>query len=165
MKYYLPLLVILCLPIATKCQEPITKIFIARHADRQGQADDLSAPGVKRAAELKRVLGLVKIDSIFSTNTIRTKKTVEPLATLKNLPIRTYLDIPTIIKHIMLNCKGKTVLVVAHSDTVDDLIRECGCKAPSSIDPNMPATEYDNLFVVHFSAKGDATVIHMKYGD
>ena len=157
------------MPLTTECQEPVTKIFIIRHADRDGQADDLSAPGNIRATELKRVLSPAKIDSIYSTNFTRTKKTAKPLAIQMGLPIKIYSDVPTIINQVIAKCKGKRVLIVAHSDTVDDLIRQCGCNPPPSIDPNMPSTQFDNLFMVLLQKiPGQLNLkcetIHMKYG-
>ena len=150
-------------------QTPVTKIFIVRHADRDGANDDLTALGLARANELKRVLGLSNIDSIFSTNTIRTKKTAQPLATHRHRPILLYSDETTVINRIKKFSSGKRVLVVGHSDTVDDLIQKCGCTPPASITPSMPTTQYDNLFLVLIETpkKGvvpKCEVIHMKYG-
>jgi broad specificity phosphatase PhoE len=161
---------ITCLPFSGFAQGAVTKVFIVRHADRAGNGDDLTAAGVTRSYELKRVLANAKIDSIYSTGYVRTRKTAMPLAKYRSLPIRLYSDTTFIIKHIMSKCVGKKVLVVGHSNTADDLIRRCGCTPPASIDPEMPVTQYDNLFLVLLHSvpgqkKPTCELIHMKYGE
>jgi broad specificity phosphatase PhoE len=169
MKSHFLLLMIICIPLLAISQVPITKIFIVRHADRLGNADDLSAAGVSRANELRRVLGKVKIDSIYSTDFVRTRKTALPLATLKGLPTTIYSNATVLITHIVTHVSGKRTLVVGHSDTVDDLITSCGCTPPATITPNMPATQFDHLFeVLVQKIPGQAALkcelIQMKYG-
>ncbi|MFT3933940.1 MAG: histidine phosphatase family protein [Chitinophagaceae bacterium] len=124
------------------------KVFIVRHADRAGNADDLTPAGVARAEELKHVLGLAKVQRIFSTNTIRTTKTAQPLATLMGLPVNIYATAPAVAALIKGNPAIKANFIVGHSDTVDDLIKACGCTPPPAITPAMPTTQYDNLFVL-----------------
>jgi phosphohistidine phosphatase SixA len=146
-----------------------TKIFIVRHADRLGEADELSALGTKRASELKRVLMPAKIDSVFSTDFVRTKKTAQPLASSRRLPVRIYSDELALVKRIIKGSSGKRVLVVGHSNTVDDIIKSCGCVPPASIDPEMPITQFDNLFLVLlYKVPGQldlkCELVHMKYG-
>lgn len=164
------ILTIFCLFLAAACTVmPVTKVFILRHADRLDE--DLSAVGFTRANELKRVLGLSRIDSIFSTNTPRTRHTVEPLALERGLPVILYSSEDEIIQRVRRNCRGKRVLIAGHSDTVAELIRKCGCSPPSSVDPNIPGTQFDNLFLILIEKDkvNNETVyrcesIHMKYG-
>lgn len=162
------LTLLLSLALTARAQAPITKIFIVRHADRNGGADELTAAGIARANELKRVLANSKIDSVYSTDFVRTKTTGQPLATHIGRPIRLYSDIPTLINRITVT-KGKRFLVVGHSDTVDDLIKQCGCTPPASITPQMPSTQFDNMFLVLVQRipkqiLPKCEVIHMKYG-
>jgi len=170
MKHFFPvLLAIFCWPWACAAQTKTTEIFIVRHADRLGTADELTPLGMERAQELKRVLGLSKIDSIYSTDFTRTKKTAMPLAASRRMSIRLYSNIPQLIKQITTKGAGKRILIVGHSDTVDDLIKQCGCVPPADIDPQMPGTQYDNLFLVTMQKssglpKLQCEVIRMKYG-
>lgn len=157
------------LTIISQAQAPVTKIFIVRHADRDGNLDALTAAGVTRTKELARVLGQAKIDSIFSTNFVRTRQTAQPLAAQRHLPIILYSEIPALVNRIIKFSNGKRVLVVGHSDTVDDIILKCGCTPPASITPSMPGTQFDNFFeVIVQKIPGQAAlkceVIHMKYG-
>jgi broad specificity phosphatase PhoE len=163
------LALLLSISIICTAQAPITKIFIVRHADRNGNLDALTALGVTRTKELARVLGLAKIDSIFSTNFVRTKQTAQPLASMMGLPIILYTDPAALVARIMKFSNGKRILVVGHSDTVDDIISKCGCVPPPSITPQMPATQFDNMFeVLVQKIPGQnafkCEVIHMKYG-
>ena len=142
-------------------------IFIVRHADRQTE-DDLNEAGIARAKELKRVLLDTGIDSIFSTNFIRTKKTVTPLAEALHLPVNTYDSNPPLVKRLLQYNKGKTVLVAGHSNTVPSLITALGCKAGDAL---LPSGQFDDLFLVilEYMGKGkqathSCRLLHMKYG-
>ena len=145
-----------------------TRIFIVRHADRL-PGDDLSPAGVIRANELKRVLLNTGIDSVFSTNFVRTRKTVKPLADAEGLPVLLYDSNPQLLKRVLKTGKGKTVLVAGHSNTVAQFIKSCGCKPPYE---NIPDTQFDNLFLVivqHPAGsvvlfKSSCKLLHMKYG-
>jgi broad specificity phosphatase PhoE len=126
-------------------QAQITKIFIVRHADRDGGLDALKVPqGTKRAEELKRVLQKTGIDSIYSTNTNRTRSTAEPLANHLGMTTAFYSNSRQVIDTILKKHPGKEILVVGHSNTVDSLIKRCGCPGIGLI----PDTQFDNLYLV-----------------
>lgn len=144
-----------------------TQIIVVRHADRT-PGDDLTSAGLLRAEELKRVLVNTKIDSVFSTNFTRTKKTVQPLADAKNLPVVLYDNNAGLIERVLKLSKGKTVLVAGHSNTVPQLVTACGCTAPYE---NIPDTQFDNLFIIVLQKEkinGSMTtrcrLLHLKYG-
>ncbi len=121
-----------------------TKIFMVRHADRDGALDALKVPeGPARANELKRVLLHVGIDSIYSTNTTRTRETAQPLAAQLGLTNVLYSNSNAVIDTIIKKNRGKEVLVVGHSNTVDSLIKRCGCTGIG----NIPSTQFDNLYL------------------
>jgi 2,3-bisphosphoglycerate-dependent phosphoglycerate mutase len=159
-------LILSCTTISTIGQiKSVTKVFILRHADKAGE--DLSPAGQVRAKELKRVLGEAKIDSVFSTDVPRTKHTAEVLAQSLGLPVIIYNAEDMVIKRVLKTCQGKRVLIVGHSNTVSSLIAKCGCTPPASINPNIPDTQFDNLFLVLVSKNAKTKtceVIHMKYG-
>jgi 2,3-bisphosphoglycerate-dependent phosphoglycerate mutase len=144
-----------------------TRIFVVRHADRQ-VSDDLNALGLVRANELKRVLQNTGIDSVFSTNFIRTRKTVQPLADAIGLPILLYDSNPPLLQRICKYSKGKTLLVAGHSNTVGPLIKSCGCQ-PKFI--NIPDNQFDNLFLIivlhppkNVLLRNTCKLLAMKYG-
>ena len=161
---FIPLMLVLA---ANMQAQSTTRIFIVRHADRL-PGDDLSPAGVIRANELKRVLLNTGIDSVYSTNFVRTRKTVKPLADAEGLPVLLYDSNPPLLKRILKISKGKTVLVAGHSNTVAQFIKSCGCKPPFE---NIPDTQFDNLFLVIVQhptgsvlMKSSCKLLHMKYG-
>lgn len=155
-------------PCLTKTS--LTKLFIVRHADKLPAGDGLSAAGTARAKELKRVLALAGIDSVFSTNFNRTKNTVQPLADLVGVSVKLYATESEVVTRILQGSRGKRLLVAGHSNTVANLIQNCGCTPPATINP-IPDTQFDNLFLVlvqKVSVNGAETskceLIRMKYG-
>jgi broad specificity phosphatase PhoE len=132
-----------------------TTYYIVRHAEKESatamssnmMAGDvpLSVAGKQRAEALKDSLQNKDIKHIFSTNFIRTKSTAQPLSDAVHVPIENYdqKDPRFISKLKSLN---GNILIVGHSNTVDDLVNELtGTKEISS---NLPDSEYGDLFVI-----------------
>lgn len=127
--------------------------YIVRHAEKATAAPNmtsdvpLSVEGEKRAITLKETLAKKKIEYVFSTQTIRTTSTAKPLAELKGLAIQPYSPKDTVdlfIKRIKAIRKG-SVLIVGHSNTVDDLVNKM---TGQNLLSDLPDSEYDNLFIV-----------------
>jgi 2,3-bisphosphoglycerate-dependent phosphoglycerate mutase len=149
--------------------------YIVRHAEKETGIDPqtmktftdppLTIAGQERALKLKEILGNKNVKNIFSTNTLRTISTAKPLKELYlGMPIRIYNSKPdsldAFIQQLKTIRKGN-VLVVGHSNTVDDIANKlCGKKVvPGDLKDN----EYDNLFVV--KRKGERFVFKAeKYG-
>lgn len=106
----------------------------------------LTEAGNQRAETLREVLKTKKIGYVFSTNTIRTKSTAEPVRAYFNLETETYPPSPDTVFINRVRSLKKNALIVGHSNTVDDIINKlCGSiKIPG----DLADTEYDNLFVV-----------------
>jgi broad specificity phosphatase PhoE len=125
------------------------------------QANDapLTEAGKVRALVLKNELANKHITHIYSTNTIRTRSTAEPLSQAINVNVEVYSNIDSLVT-IIRSTKGK-VLVVGHSNTVDDIVNKlCG---QTKIATDLKDSEYDNLFVVKI--KGRKIVFEKrKYG-
>ena len=155
--------------MGTTVQAQVTKIFIVRHADRDGNLDALKSPqGINRIKELKRVLFNTGIDSIYSTNTNRTRATAEPLASSLGITTALYSNSSQVIDTILKKHLNKEILVVGHSNTVDSLIRRCGCPGIG----NIPDTQFDNLYLVIVTrptkpllARRRCDLLKMKYGE
>ena len=169
MKFYIVFFISL-LMLGSSCKvAQTTRIYVVRHADRTPPPEDaLITAGVTRANELSRVLFNAGVDSIFSTNTVRTRGTVQPLATAKGLPVILYSNNTDLLARILRNSKGKTVLVSGHSDTAPGFITACGCTAPYTL---IPSTQFDNLYLiilqketVNNSVSTSCKLLHMKYG-
>ena len=134
------------------------KYFVVRHAEKEGpgmgtgsmMANDppLSAAGKVRAIELREALKGQNVYYIFSTNTMRTVSTAQPLNELRGTKIELYNtrdSLDFLIQKLKAIKKGNS-LIVGHSNTVDDIVNKlCGeIKVPK----DLPDSEYDNLYVV-----------------
>jgi broad specificity phosphatase PhoE len=134
-------------------------IYIVRHAEKapvpagasQMMASDppLSDAGTARAEQLKEQLGNMNVKHIYSTNFKRTTSTAKPLADQLSLTINIYSSRRDSMDAFIQQLKGikkGNVLVVGHSNTVDDL---CNKLAGSTVvAADLPETDYDNLFIL-----------------
>lgn len=131
--------------------------YIVRHAEKAAQGTSMSndvpltEQGEQRALALRDVLKTKKIAYVFSTNTIRTKATARPTADYFSLAIETYGPRPDSSFINLLKSKKKNVLVVGHSNTVDDIVNML-CN-DIRIPADLEDSEYDNLFVVTYKGK------------
>lgn len=130
-------------------------IILVRHAEKdttaagstQMQADPpLSSAGKMRADKLVSVLKSYPIQSIFSTKYNRTRSTVMPIAAKLGVEIQTYdpskqADLALLLK----SWKGKTILVVGHSNTVPGLVNLI---TGNTNYPNLADSEYDKMYIV-----------------
>jgi phosphohistidine phosphatase SixA len=157
-----------CLVICLETQaQALTKIYVLRHADRTAVVDNLNPLGFARATDLRRYLAPTRITNLFSTNFNRTRLTVQPMVT-PLIPITTYNNIPALITQIRTSLVGRRIVVVGHSDTVPQIITQCGCQSPFPA-AGIPDTQYDNLLLilVRWTPAGVPTceLLHMKYGE
>lgn len=133
--------------------------FVVRHAEKATPAEgavmstsndpSLSPAGKVRAIELREELKTQHIRYIFSTNTIRTISTAQPLNELRGATTielyNTKDSLDYFIQKLKTIKKGNS-LIVGHSNTVDDIVNKlCGeIKVPR----DLPDSEYDNLYVI-----------------
>jgi|CXWL01.1.fsa_nt_gi broad specificity phosphatase PhoE len=169
MRIIVPLLALL---IFSSCGNTF---YIVRHAEKARplagmsamEASDppLSDSGQLRAIQLREALKNHNIQYIFSTNYKRTISTAQPLNELRGVTrIEIYSakkdSTDAFIKKLKL-IKKDNVLIVGHSNTVDDIANMlCG----STVVPgDLKDAQYDNLFVV--KRKGSKYVFTgRKYG-
>jgi broad specificity phosphatase PhoE len=109
--------------VMTYAQEVTTYYFI-RHAeklriDKTDRNPRLNQEGVKRAEGWKEVFSTVKFDAVYSTDYNRTKLTAKPTADSQDLPVLLYNPRKMYSEGFQNNTKGKTVLVVGHSNTTN----------------------------------------------
>jgi broad specificity phosphatase PhoE len=141
--------------------------YIVRHAEKAAATANmssdvpLSSAGEQRAEALKEVLKARKIDEVYSTNTLRTKSTAKPAADYFGKPVTTYGPRPDSAFIGLLKAKRKNILVVGHSNTIDDIANMlCG---KTVVPGDLPDTEYDNLFIIKMKGK-KALFKQEKYG-
>jgi phosphohistidine phosphatase SixA len=154
----------------------VTTVFLIRHAERgQEPAQDpaLTEAGRARAEALARLLSGAGVKAVYTSQYARTQQTAEPLAKLLGVPVEPVAlalkpDKPReVTEQSIRELKAKVeahaggaVLVVGHTNSVPDLIRELG----GDVVPTMDENKFDDLFVVTVHAPGRAKVVQLKYG-
>ena len=141
----------------------ITAVYIVRHAEKanNGTNPPLSAAGQARAQELVRVLGDDDFDAVFVTELKRTQETGAPLAAAEGITAEQYQasDAQSVVDTILADHIGDRVLVVGHSNTVDDIAAGLGATGLSDLGED----QFDRLFVVHRFANV-AHLDRLRYG-
>lgn len=146
-----------------------SRYYIVRHAEKSILTKDsanmmmsnppLSEAGKVRAFVLRDELKTKHVSHIYSTNTIRAISTAEPLSKEKNIHIETYSNVDSLVTFLH-SVKGN-VLIVGHSNTVDDLVNKLSGK--TAITGDLGDKEYDNLFIIK-GKPGHGHVTKRKYG-
>lgn len=150
-------LTIICLLILLNSCNRNT-FYIVRHAEKATAAPNMSSDillseaGEKRAIALKELLKDKNVRYIFSTQTIRTTTTGKPLSETTGIPVQFYSPRDTTDKFIsrLKSITKGNVLIVGHSNTVDDLVNKMMGQTLLS---DLADTEYDNLFIVKRKGK------------
>lgn len=130
--------------------------YVVRHAEKVIKPDatmmandpPLTAAGQARAEALKEVLKDKHIRFIFSTNTIRTKSTAEPIRVYLGISTETYGPRPDTGFIARIKKLKDNTLIVGHSNTVDDIVN--GLCNQVKVAGDLDDSEYDNLFVVKY---------------
>jgi 2,3-bisphosphoglycerate-dependent phosphoglycerate mutase len=143
-----------------------TTIFLVRHAEKvttdpEDQDPDLTATGLQRAQDLKQYLAGTPVDAFFTTPYKRTQRTLAYLAQGRPLQFYNAHDFETLRSRVLEGFKGKTVLIVGHSNTLLPIIEAFGAKRPLK---QIHDDQYDHLFKLKISPRGKASVQALKYG-
>ena len=128
----------------------ITTYYFIRHAekvtkDKTNNNPELSKKGNKRAKEWSEIFENIKFDAIYSTNYFRTLQTAQPTARKNNLEIKFYNPRELVSPDFQVKTKGKTILVVGHSNTTPAFVNKIlNNNKYSTINENV----YGNLYIV-----------------
>ena len=129
--------------------------YFIRHAekdrsDSSNKDPHLTEAGKARAEHWSDVLREVKFDAVYSTNYTRTKETAQPTASKNHLDITIYNPNTIDAKSFLAETKGKTILIVGHSNTTPAFVNKIlGNKKYDDIDDG----NNGNLYIV--SVTGD----------
>lgn len=144
-----------------------TIVVIVRHADKVNDATDdppLSPAGVERAGRLAALLGGgppgFGIDAIVVSQYQRSAATAQPLVAARGIPVVKLPadDLKTLERRVRNDYRGKRVLIIAHSDTVPELVAALGeVKQVPPID----AGEYGTAYVIAMPRFGRPTVLRL----
>src|ERR1051325_2714216 len=134
-------------------------VVVVRHAERatnDPKDPDITVGGRARADSLARILKDAQIRAIFATEFKRTQETAAPLAKVTGIT-------PTLvpgkdITALVFKVRGLNgnALVVAHGNTIPDIIKAFGIDASIEI----PDNDYTDLFVVVLSPKPQLLRLH-----
>jgi len=162
MKKLILTFIFLSLSLISYAQE-ITTYYFIRHAeklriDKTDKNPNLNFNGYKRAEAWKDVFSNISFDAVYSTDYNRTKLTAKPTAISKNLPILLYNPNTMYSEAFQNNTKGKTVLVVGHSNTTNVFVNKIlGIEKYNEIKDN----NNSNLYIVTIS-NGETSSILLK---
>jgi len=101
--------------------QKLSTYYLIRHAEKEITDDPnpaLTEEGRERAENWAAVFKDVQFDAIYSTNYIRTVSTAEPTAHSQKLKIILYHPTKIDFRKFIKETKGKTVLIVGHSNTI-----------------------------------------------
>lgn len=137
-------------------QEKMTIYYFIRHAEKDesdpsNKDPELTAAGKIRAAKWAEILQEVELDAIYSTDYNRTRETAAAIAASQDKTVTIYdprkLNDPDFQKET----KGKTTLVVGHSNTTPAFVNAIlGEKKYVDIDEK----ESGALFIVQIAPNG-----------
>jgi len=138
------------LVVSAASAEPF--VVIVRHAEKatnDPKDPDLSAAGFARAETLARILKDSSITAIFVTEFKRTQETAAP--TSRSISVAPAIvpgkDIPALVSK--LHQLSGNALVVAHGNTIPDLLKALGIGTPIQI----PDNDYSELLIVTLGDK------------
>ena len=140
-------------------QESVTQYYFIRHAEKDESNKDnrnpeLTPEGIARAAKWAEVFKEVEFDLIYSSNYNRTLKTAQIIADSQEKEVDIYDPRQLHDDHFQEKTRGKTVLVVGHSNTnpafVNLVLQEKKFQ-------DVNEKEYGSLFIVTVAPNGEKT--------
>lgn len=147
-----------------------TIVIVVRHGEKSPTpADDpvLDSAGARRADMLLDALRNANVGAVYVTQLARTRLTAQPVsAMLGAAPIvvgtggGTAAHVQAVAGRVLAEQRGRTTLVVGHSNTVPLIVRALGGSAPDQLADH----EYDNMFIVTVPASGAVTTVRARYG-
>ena len=121
MKKFLLIIFVFTLFIACT-SDKTTTYYLIRHAEKDrtnntNKNPNLNSDGVIRAEKWAKHFENIVLDAVYSTDYNRTQQTAAPTAKSKDLIVQSYNSSKMYDSIFKKNTKGKTILVVGHSNT------------------------------------------------
>jgi broad specificity phosphatase PhoE len=155
-------LAILAVGILSNCADAQRVIYIVRHAEKELTGDQpLTNAGKKRAQALADLLKNANIKAIYTSDALRTQQTAQPLATALSIAPETIDegDAGKTYEEALHQHWNDAILIVGHSDTIQDLLRKWSANASIQIAP----TDFSTLLVITPEAPGKAGWARLRY--
>lgn len=138
-------------------------VVLVRHAERVTDGVDpaLSPAGRARARLLARMLGDASVQGVYVTQLRRSRQTGAPTAAAAGVSVTEYEahSAAALAATITTSHTSGTVLVVAHSNTVDDIGAALGAAGVGELAEN----EFDRMFILVRRACG-TSVLRLRFG-
>jgi 2,3-bisphosphoglycerate-dependent phosphoglycerate mutase len=127
-----------------------TTYYLIRHAEKErtdatNKDPKLNQQGQERAEQWANYFKNTPLDAIYTTNYKRTLQTATPAAKAKNIALQSYSPNKLYDSIFQQNTKGKTVLVVGHSNTTPAFVNRILGEEKY---PNMEDNDNATLFIV-----------------
>jgi len=153
----LVLLLSIFVAVTIASAEPVA--VVVRHAEKaasDGKDPDLSPAGRARAEALARILKDSGIATIFTTEFKRTQETAAPTATLAHVTPTVVAAKDTAGLVAKLHQLNGNALVVAHGNTIPDIVKALGIDMAIQI----PEDDYTELLIVTLGNKPQLFRLH-----
>ncbi len=148
---------LLFVSVSMAAAQPV--VVIVRHAEKAtngGKDPDLSSAGRARPDALARILKDADITAIFTSEFKRTQETAAPTATLIGVTATVVPGKVTAALVAKLHQLNGNALVVAHGDTIPNIIKALGMDRPI----NIPDEDYSELLIVTLGDKPQLFRLH-----
>lgn len=162
-KILLLLVLISSVLISCKQEKTTTTYYLIRHAEKDrtdttNRNPNLNDKGLERAKKWAEYFKNIDLDAVYSTKYNRTMQTATPTAASKSLDVISYDPKNQYTSDFQNNTKGKSVLIVGHSNTIPKFANKI-LNIDSFKDIN--DTENSKLFIIslkHSFIKKDTSV-------
>lgn len=136
--------------------QDLTTYYLIRHAEKErvdpsNRDPHLTVIGQERAENWQKIFKEVSFDMIYSTPYHRTRETAFPTATAKQLTVEIYDAKDLYNTSFKEKTKGKTVLVVGHSNTTPALANKILGKEKY---PQIDDRTNGNLYILQVTPQG-----------
>jgi phosphohistidine phosphatase SixA len=158
------ILILICFGLAESSHsQDLTTVILVRHAEKVDDSRDpeLSQAGLDRAEKLADMLEQQSINSIYSTDYIRTRGTCGPIASRLGIEIKLY-DSRSIddFNAMVGSNEGGTILVCGHSNSTPRLANHFLMLQQFE---DFDESDYANMLIVTIPRQGTPRVIHLRY--
>lgn len=151
------LLLLLCLAMPGLALADPAFIYLVRHGEKEAGKDPaLTAEGQQRARNIAATLRQAGIGAVFSSQTVRTMQTAQPMADKAGVAVQAYdANKPQELIGRVKAVNGGAVLVVGHSDTLADLVTRLGGTPGTPIGD----MEFDRMYQLSRGADGKVVTV------
>ena len=127
-------------------------IYLVRHGEKEAGKDPaLTAQGQLRARNIATMLRKAGITAVYSSQTLRTMQTAQPMAQAAGVTVQPYdAAKPEVLIERVHAEKGGAVLVVGHSDTLAALVSMLGGTPGTAIGE----LEFDRMYQISKGSDG-----------